>query len=254
MFYSVCTDMLFPGIPAEQAVTRVRENGFSAYEFWGWENRDLDAIVRAQNENGVRLTVMCTTYASPVDPEQHAAFKEGLAASIAAAKKLGCDRLITQPGSERAGVSREEQTDAMIRLFRECAPVLEDSGITLLLEPLNILVDHKGCFLSRSDEAFSILDAVASPNVKLLFDIYHQQITEGNLIRNLTRNVDKVGHIHAAGNPGRHDLIGANEINYRAVFDALKEAGYPGAIGLEYAPAGDAAESLRELLKALPIG
>lgn len=253
MYYSVCTDILYPGLPAQEALRRAAKAGYGAYEFWSWEDRDIDAIHRAQDETGMRLTAMCTSCASPVDPAQHDAFADGLIRSIETARKLGCLRLITQPGSDRPGVSREAQFGAMFRLFERCAPILEDAGVTLLLEPLNALVDHKGCFLSRSDEAFRVIRTVGSPRIRLLFDIYHQQITEGNLIRNLTENVELIGHIHAAGNPGRHELTGENEIDYRSVFGALKRAGYDGAVGLEYAPLTDADESLRILRERIPL-
>ena len=119
--------------------------------------------------------------------------------------------------------------------------------MVLLLEPLNVLVDHKGYFLYRSDEAFEILREVNSPDIKLLFDIYHQQITEGNLIRNIVANIDLIGHFHVAGNPGRNEpYIG--EINYVEVFKAADEAGYTGYAGLEFWAKGDIEESLKNCL------
>ena len=137
--------------------------------------------------------------------------------------------------------------------LRACAPLLEDAEITLTIEPLNTLVNHPGYYLTSSAEGFEIVREVNSPRIRLLFDIYHQQITEGNLIANLTANAPLLGHIHAAGNPGRHELLGENEIHYPSVFAALKRTGYDKAVGLEYFPVGDPDESLKQLFKVMPL-
>jgi hydroxypyruvate isomerase len=112
-----------------------------------------------------------------------------------------------------------------------------------VLEPLNQL-DHPGEFLSSSDEGFAIVREVGSPNVRLLFDIYHQQISEGNLTRRIVDNLDLIGHFHVADVPGRHEP-GTGEINYEHLFGVLREHGYGGYVGLEYLPHVDAAASLR---------
>ena len=114
--------------------------------------------------------------------------------------------LISQVGEFRQGVSRDDQEEALIAGLKAAAPMLEEAGITLVIEPLNELVNHPGYFLIRSDAAFDIIEEVDSPNVKVVFDIYHQQISEGNLIQNIVENIDKIGHFHAAGNPGRNEL------------------------------------------------
>jgi hydroxypyruvate isomerase len=117
------------------------------------------------------------------------------------------------------------------------------------VEPLNIAVNHKGYYLYSSAEGFDIIRAVGSPNVKLLYDIYHQQVTEGNLIQTITENIELIGHFHVADVPGRHEP-GTGEINYANVLKAIDETGYNGYVGLEYAPKASALESLRKV-KAL---
>ena len=119
--------------------------------------------------------------------------------------------------------------------------------MTLVIEPLNVLVNHKGHYLSTSTEGFQILGEVGSPNIQLLFDIYHQQITEGNLIQNITRNIEKIGHFHVADVPGRHEP-GTGEINYSNVFGAIVKAGYTGFVGLEMWPTIDQATAIRQTL------
>ena len=164
--------------------------------------------------------------------------------ALAAAERLDCRCLIATTGNELAGIPRSAQREAVVLALRAAAPLCEAAGVTLVLEPLNVLVDHRGYFLPGSAEAFAILDEVGSPAVKLLYDVYHQQITEGNLISTITANVGKIGHVHVADVPGRHEP-GTGEINYANVLRALDAAGYGGYVGLEYLPRADAAETLQ---------
>ena len=108
------------------------------------------------------------------------------------------------------------------------------------------LVDHAGYYLVRSDEAFAVIDEVASSHVKVVFDIYHQQISEGHLIHNITANIDKIAHFHAAGNPGRNELT-IGEIHYPSVFQAILETGYDGFVALEYWPVEDPLAGLKQV-------
>ena len=137
--------------------------------------------------------------------------------------------------SRQVKVSRDQQHQSLVDGLKEAAPMLESADITLVIEPLNELVDHAGYYLTRSDEAFDIIDEVASSHVKVVFDIYHQQISEGHIIHNITSNIEKIGHFHSAGNPGRHELS-HGEINYPVVFDAIRKTNYEGFVGLEYWP------------------
>ncbi len=192
------------------------------------------------------LSCCCTeTGGALVAPGSKERFLPALKESIAVAKKLGTDRLIATVGNEIAGLSRAAQHNNIVEALKAGAPLCEDAGITLVLEPLNVLVNHKGYFLSSSAEGFQIIDEVASPRVRLLFDIYHQQITEGNLIQNITANLAKIGHFHVADVPGRHQP-GTGEINYANVFRAIKASGYTGFIGLEMWPTNDHATALKE--------
>ncbi|MDB4583413.1 TIM barrel protein [Draconibacterium sp.] len=232
---SVCIDAVFEGKPYDEACAAVKRAGISAIEFWDWWDRDLDALVAAQEANDLKISACCTKFISLVDPALRDDYLKGLEESIVAARNLGTKVLISQVGDFRAGVPREKQRQSLIDGLKEAAPMLEASDVTLVIEPLNELVDHKGYFLIRSDEAFEIVEEVGSPNIKVIFDIYHQQISEGHLIRNITSNIDKIGHFHAAGNPGRHELQ-RGEINYKEVFAAIQETGFEGYVGLEYWP------------------
>ena len=109
--------------------------------------------------------------------------------------------------------------------------------MTLALEPLNTAVDHPGYFLTSSAEGFDIVDAVDSPNVKLLYDVYHQQITKGNIVQTVTENVERIGHVHLADVPKRHEP-GTGELNYAHILSVLDDAGYDGYVGCEFSPVG----------------
>ena len=120
-------------------------------------------------------------------------------------------------------------------------------GVTLVLEPLNVLHDHRGYYLWSSYEGFGIIEEVGSPAVKLLYDVYHQQISEGNLISNIKNNAHLIGHVHIADVPGRHQP-GTGEINYKNVFAALDSAGYEGYTGMEFSPVGTSADAVKQTI------
>ena len=245
MKFSVCIDIMWPQEEFLEGMETVRATGLSAYEFWNWQGKDLDAIFRRQQELGLTPAAFCTKEWNLVDPEQRGTFLEGLKESLAAAGRLGCKTLISQVGSAMPGVSRERQTESIIQGLKAAAPLLEDVGVRLAFEPLNA-INHGGYFLERSGDALEIAEAVDSPWVTILFDFYHQQITEGDLIRRSLSMLGRIGHVHCAGNPGRHELdIG--EIRYDAVFRALRDNGYSGFLGLEYSPTRDRLTELRKL-------
>jgi hydroxypyruvate isomerase len=245
--FSICIDAVFSGMDVRIALAQTRELGFRYYEFWGWWDKDIDALKGATG--GVRgalsCVAFCTRFLNLTEPEQRGAYLVGLEESIGVAEKLGCTSLISQVGTD-TGAARGFQRESVIAGIKAAVPLLEAHGITLLIEPLNGRVDHKGTFLESSDEALSILDAVGSERVKLLFDIYHQQISEGDVIRRIKSGVRHIGHFHAAGNPGRHELD-RGELNYPAIFEAIDATGYIGLIGLEYQPEKDVIQGLKRL-------
>jgi len=222
--------------------------GYPAVEFWEGANAPVEEIKAALAETGMVLACMGGGNGL-VDPATRPNFLEDLKAAIANAKQLGAKGLIATTGQELPGVPREAQHESIVDGLKEAAKLLEGTGLTLNLEPLNVLVNHKGYYLATSTEAFEIVRKVASPNIKVLFDIYHQQVTEGHLIANITANIDLIGHFHVAGNPGRAEpYIG--EINYKEVFRAIDDAGFTGYAGLEYWPAVDGMEeSLAKILE-----
>jgi hydroxypyruvate isomerase len=256
---SVCIELIFTDRDFLDRIDAVAEADLPAFEFWGWRDKDLTAIVERQKRCGLTVANMnLDPLVCLLDGEETAAFVQGVRESCRIAQQLGCKRIATpvdrvnwgpgQPwysslGDERQRALRRRQQDNVVQALKEAARVAEDEGNTLLLEPLNTLYDHQDYFIVTSQQAFEIVQEVNSPAVRLLFDIYLQQITEGNLINNITDHIDLIGHLHVADVPGRHEP-GTGEINFLNVLSAAKRAGYDGYVGLEYTPSGDAKASL----------
>ena len=241
---SVVIPCFFKNVSFETSVERISQIGYDACELWGWKGMDLASCKAALSKNGVELISLCTTDFRLNDPAYSDAWMKGLLESIDAAHALGAKKLITQVGQD-TGANRAFQRECIVSTLKKAAPILEENGITLMIEPLNTLFDHKGYFLWSSAEAFDMIKEVNSPCVKVVFDIYHQQVMEGNIINNILNNLDLIAHLHAAGHPGRTDLF-LGESDYRVIFDRIDKAGYRGACGLEYHPSMDAEESLKK--------
>jgi hydroxypyruvate isomerase len=247
--FSACIEMIYRDRPFLDRIDAVAEAGLKAFEFWGWQGKDLEGIKERAERRGLQVaTFGMDTGGAMVDASRTADFLAGLKASIETARKLDVKVLLCTVGQEIPGVDRAAQHQAIVEKLKAGAPLLEESGITAVVEPLNILVDHRGYYLSTSVEGLEIVAAVNSPNVRLLYDIYHQQITEGNIIQNLTRSIDRIGHVHVADVPGRHEP-GSGELNYANIFKALEGASYRGLVGLEYVPSADSTRSLQQTLR-----
>jgi hydroxypyruvate isomerase len=234
-------DAVFNGIDTLPAMEKTKEAGYSAYEFWSWWDKNLSAIRAKQEKLGLTLSAFCTKMISLTEPYRRGAYLAGLKESISTANELNCRVLISQVGND-TGAERKSQRASVVAGLKESANLLEESGITLVIEPLNTKIDHQGYYLYSSQEAFDIVHEVDSPNVKVLFDIYHQQIMEGDLLRHMD-NWKGIGHFHAAGNPGRHELY-YGEIQYAYLFSEIYKSDYRGFVGLEYFPKDDVSKGL----------
>ncbi|MEM6364671.1 MAG: TIM barrel protein [Planctomycetota bacterium] len=242
--FSVCVDAVFEGVPEVEAIRRVKQSGLDAIEFWRWWDKDLAAIRDCCSQHDVSIAAICTKFISLVDADKRNDYVTGVIDSAKAAAQLNCSTLISQVGDYLPGVDRQTQRESLVAGLVEVAPILEEAGITLVIEPLNDRIDHPGYFLVNSDEAFEIVEQVDSPRVKVLFDIYHQQISEGHIIERLIGHCEQIGHLHAAGNPGRHELT-RGELAYPEIFRSLSQTNYEGFIGLEYWPVDDPISGLR---------
>jgi hydroxypyruvate isomerase len=225
-----------------EALRRAKALGFDAAESYNWKGLDFEKVKSTCEDADIKLLSLCTSDFRATVPEVRSEYLSALRESCEAASKMGVKRLITQSGPN-TGAERAVQHENLVATLKEASPILEHYGITLMLEPLNTFVNHPDTYLWSSAEGFDIIKEVDSPNVKLIFDIYHQQIMEGNIIPNVVNNLPYIEHLHSAGSDGRHELwLGESDYNY--IFDAIDKAGYDGYCGLEYSPLLPAEESL----------
>lgn len=242
MKFCIPIPCFFGKLDFSDAIVKVAELGFSAVETYDWTKLDFDRVKATLDETGVELVSMCTTEFNMTAPELRAKWLDGLRESCVAAKRLGAKRLITQVGQD-TGKAREFQHQSIVDCLNEAKCILDEYGVTIMIEPLNTYVNHPGYYLWSSREAFDIIREVNHPFVKVVFDIYHQQVMEGNIIPSITENLDCIAHLHAAGHPGRHELqLGEND--YKVIFSAIDKTKYNGFCGLEYNPTLPSIESL----------
>ncbi len=174
------------------------------------------------------------------------------------ASDFGCERVITFTGFAN-GISPEEGADNCVEFFKSLMSEAEKKKVTICIEMLNTRDDthpmkgHPGYQGDHTDYCIDIIKRVGSENFKLLFDIYHVQIMDGDVIRRIREHKDYLGHIHTAGNPGRGELDNTQEINYPAVMQALLDVGYDGYVGQEFIPTRDAWEGLVEAVRTCDV-
>ncbi|WP_026332581.1 TIM barrel protein [Deinococcus apachensis] len=245
MNLSVCIEMIFQ--EEHDFTRRIYKSaavGLPNVEMWRWRDKNLDAIERALGETGGHLMCFVSEPGGRlVDPATHAAFLQGLRDSIPVARRFGTRSLIVLSGDTLDGVPREEQHAAVRDALIAAAPIVEDAGITLNLEPLNTRVDHIGYFLDSTAEGLQIVEEVASPGVKLLYDLYHSVVMNEDPREVLQGRIDLVGHVHLADHPGRHEP-GSGDALLETYLAWLQQQGYEGFIGLEYLPTGDSTAAL----------
>lgn len=239
----------------------VAQYGFGAIERLSWRDLDLEKTRDVLRKNNVTLSAILLDSEDEkareavgwkhgiVHEDAEEPFIRAFRETLHAAVTLETKNIVVITGAERDDVSREIQKNNCISALRAVADEALEARVTIVIEPLNRLIDHPNYFLNTSADAFDIIRAVDSPAVRVLFDIYHQQITEGNLIRNIRENIDFIGHFHIADNPGRNEP-GTGEINYPRVFEAIKNSGYNGYLAFECGSTvspESLAKSMREL-------
>lgn len=248
MRLSICIEMFWTDLPFEERIPLVKKAGYGAFEFWNWSVKDLAKVRAAQVENGLAVAGMvCEPGFSLVRRTSEQEHVEGVIASAKAAHSLGCSTVISTTGNIVPDESSDITWRRVVRKLRAMAAAAADNDVTIVLEPLNPRVDHFGYWLTTMAQAMDIVAEVDSPNLKILYDIYHQQVTEGNIIANLRQYAPWIGHIHVAGAPGRGELVGG-DLDYRAIFKAIDAVGYTGYVGLEFRPTRGDEAALAEVL------
>ena len=242
--------MLFTEVPFMERFAAARAAGFDAVEYlfpYAYSKEELVAALKHNQLTQVLHNLPAGNWEAgergiACHPDRVSEFREGVARAIAYATALGCKQVNCLAGKLPEGVRREHAHATFIGNLQFAAAALKESGIRLLIEPINHF-DIPGFFLTRTDQALAIVDEVGSDNLFVQYDIYHAQRMEGELGNTLKNHLSRIGHIQLADNPGRNEP-GTGEINYRWLFKHIDAIGYTGAIGCEYKPKTTTTEGL----------
>ena len=243
---AVCSEMVFTDQPLIDRVRRIDEVGF-AVEIWSWHDKDLDALATT----GARFTSMTGyLHGDLVDPDTTDEVVRTAELSIKAAEILGVPRLNLHTAElvdGKAARPRYRATGEMwltaLRTLQRIGDLGAAAGVTFCVENLNTIVDHPGIPLARAKDTLALVEAVAHPHLKMMLDLYHAQIGEGNLIELIRRCGDAIGEVQVADVPGRCEP-GTGEINYPAIAKALRDIGFAGTVGMEAWASVDSVEAL----------
>jgi hydroxypyruvate isomerase len=231
----------------DENLERVAQAGYHHVELVGefkkWSEDDYRRIL-ARMET-LKISVDATSGVSPgfADPSGGDAFLSALKDLIPAAQRLHCKQIILLSGKRIEGAPAGSQHAASIEALKRAADVLSSANLVAVIEPID-RIENPTIYLDGVTEAFEIAKAVGSPNVRVLYDVYHEQREFGNLIEKFDAHIDQVGLIHIADVPGRHEP-GTGEINYLNIYRKLAQLGYKGTIAMEFYPTGDIVETLR---------
>jgi len=246
---SICYPMFKPPeMSLEELCRAASQIGYAAIELWGRED-DFEQVVALAKKHNLMVASM-VGHASLGDGlnkrSDHDRIEQELRVSIDIAAKHGIPGLICLSGNRQPGRSEEDAIEAVAEVLRRVAPYAEKRGVNLNLELLNSKVDHPGYQCDHTSWGLAVCERVNSPRVKLLYDIYHMQIMEGDVIRTIQQNIRWIGHFHTAGNPGRRDMDDTQELNYTGICKAIAATGYDLYVGHEFRPKGDPIEALRD--------
>lgn len=230
----------------------VADIGCAGVEFWGMEE-GFSAIIANAHKRGLAVSgfIGVSSLESGLNnPKNHDLIESKLRESIDFAAAHAIPGLICFSGNRTDGLSDEQGAANTAAGLRRIAPYAEKKGVTLNLELLNSKINHPNYMCDHTSWAVGVIEKVNSPRVKILYDIYHMQIMEGDVIHTITDNVKHIGHFHTAGVPGRYDLDEEQELYYPAVAKAIAATDYAGFICHEFMPKGDSIEALKKAFKA----
>ncbi len=218
------------------------DQGFTAFEDNGMRTREVslqEKMAKTMQDRGLEMGVFVAheiywkePNLASGDADKRAEFLDYIQKSVEVAKRVNAKWMTVVPGHVDLRLSMGYQTANVVESLKQAAALLEPHNLTMVLEPLNFR-DHPGLFLTQSPQAYEICKAVDSPACKILFDIYHQQIQEGNLIPNMDASWDEIAYVQIGDNPGRKEPT-TGEINYANVFKFIHEKGFQGVLGMEH--------------------
>ena len=262
MRLSIRVEPLFPSLTLAQQLERVASSGYDGFEFGDWRASDPVAITVLKKK--LKLTCVSLVGNKGVnpkgmglcDPAERDGFLAEIRASLEAAKRFEAEQMVVLSGFKIPGMTREQQHASMVEGLKRAHDLVAPARVTIVVEVINTLAkieplnpngdNHSRYFLDRTPEAFEMMREVGSPFVKVLYDLYHVQIMEGNLIETIRANIPAIGHIHVADVPGRHEP-GTGEIQFENVFRAIEAANYKGFVGMEYIPSKPVAKTLADV-------
>jgi hydroxypyruvate isomerase len=254
---SFCYGLYQGDLPLAELCRRAAGIGFAAVELWDWRNAPFAEL--AEGAAGAGLVVASLSgHRSLPDGlnrwENHDRIEAELRESIDLCQRHGIPGMICFAGNRVEGRTEREEIDAVVAGLNRVKTAAETAGVNLNLEYLNSRVDHPGYLFDRMAIGLEVVERCASPNVKILYDIYHAQIMEGDLIRTIRAHHHAIGHFHTAGNPGRHELDENQEIHYPAVMRAIADTGYHLYVGHEFGPTGDRLAALEAAFRVCDVG
>jgi hydroxypyruvate isomerase len=248
--FSANLSMLFTEHDFLDRFAAAAKAGFQAVEYLGPYDHSPEVVAARLKQNGLTQALFNLPPGDwgkgergiAVLPDRVEEFQQGVDTAIRYAKGLGCSQVNCLAGIAPQGADYAEMENVFIKNLRYAAEKLDESGIRLLIEPINTR-DIPGFFLAHSRQALDLIDRVGSDNLYLQYDIYHMQVMEGDLARTIEKNLSRIAHIQLADNPGRHEP-GTGEINYPFLYEHLDRIGYSGWIGAEYRPRAGTTQGL----------
>lgn len=242
MKVSCCIDMMFSDKAFADRISSVAECGLDAIEFWKWTNKDIDEVVKLKNKYNLVFAVFNIDSSDEklsydlsrgiLNAGRVDDFLKALQESTPIYKRLNASAMIVLVGETISNMPREEQIENVYKCLKTAAPLAEANGITIVVEPLNN-VDRQNYFMPYANDLMDILNRVDSPNIKMLYDIYHQHVMGDFSIDFIKSHIGRIGHFHVADFPGRHEP-GSATVNYVPIIKEINKTDYKGFIGLEY--------------------
>jgi hydroxypyruvate isomerase len=259
MEFGLCIEMALTDLPFEDRLRKAGALGFKHVEMWLVDasyRGTPERLARLADKAGVRITNTVIGYPDGsvggglTDPRNRDQWLERARMTLDFCREAGIPATIVCTGNTVPGADDAAQRRSVLDGLKATLELAEAAGVTLLLEALNTRHDHPGYWLASSDSGAELCRELNSPHLRLLYDCYHMQIMEGDLAYHIEKSFDVIGHFHAAGVPGRHEVY-SGEIDYAFLVDRIQNLGYAGTFALEYAPSGDHERSLRHSIEYL---
>ena len=253
MKFSINVDFLYKGKPLVESIKEIKSFGFDSVEICFMIDKTEEELEEAKKLTGIEYRLFMMDVINGMDandPRKFDVCVEDCKKVADRCVRFGSKNVILGVGRnlEDEGYSRADQVDAMVKVAKAVMPYLEERGLNLLIEPINDKIDHKGTGLWSNEEAYEVIRRVDSPNMKMLYDIYHMQVQWGNVTQDMLDHLDMIEHVHCAGSPGRCEIY-KGELDYHFILKTLKDHGYKGTVGIEFNPTVPVQESIPYMRK-----